>query len=326
MDKKGYEERLGKLEMQLELIKERCRILEETTSALLFEYDPRKDEMIFLFNFPDNKSRKVIENYSEYIKRSQSVHSDQLKNLLEVLKEASACPVSKELTYLGKTGSGEYQWHKVTYTSLAGETGGVIRVLGKIRNIHKSVIESQDIVRKLETDFLTGLYNKGTATEKISVWLKDNPDRQAHMIMLDLDDFKGINDTYGHSFGDEVLKETAKVMSESFSQSSILSRFGGDEFIIFVMDESLKEVEDRIDVMMRKMAEEITGMEWPLHCSVGVTARISPDDDFEELFNRADNVMYVAKTKGKNRYFVDRRHTPRRLRHAESLPEKSSES
>ena len=71
---------------------------------------------------------------------------------------------------------------------------------------------------------------------------------------------------------------------------------------------------------------EIRAVTPTLQCSVGVTARISPDDDFEELFNRADNVMYVAKTKGKNRYFVDRRHTPRRLRHAESLSEKSSES
>ena len=63
-----------------------------------------------------------------------------------------------------------------------------------------------------------------------------------------------------------------------------------------------------------RMKEEITGMEWPLHCSVGITARISSKDDFEALFNRADNVMYVAKQTGRNRYFVDRRHMPRAVR------------
>lgn len=68
--------------------------------------------------------------------------------------------------------------------------------------------------------------------------------------------------------------------------------------------------------MMQKLAEDIRGMEQPLHCSVGITARISPLDEFEDLFNRADNVMYVAKNRGKNRYFVDRRHSPRPVQQA----------
>lgn len=103
-------------------------------------------------------------------------------------------------------------------------------------------------------------------------------------------------------------------MEKCFSKESILSRFGGDEFIVFVTGEPLSGVESRINRLMERMKEEITGMEWPLHCSVGITARISPKDDFEALFNRADNVMYVAKQKGRNRYFVDRRHMPRAVR------------
>lgn len=325
MDKREYEERLRELELELGLMRERCRILEETTSALLFEYNPHKDEMIFIFNFPGKKSRKVVENYHEYAKASGLIHPEHLRPVLEALKEASGSPASRELIYLGRALDGEFQWYKANYASLADKEGKIVSVLGKSRNIHASMLESQDVIHRLETDFLTGLYNKGAATEKISAWLKDNPDREAHMIMLDLDDFKGINDTYGHSFGDEVLKESAKVMRDSFSQSSILSRFGGDEFIIFVKDEPLKEVENRIDGMMRRLAQEVTGMEWPLCCSVGVTARIARTDDFEALFNRADNVMYVAKAKGKNRYFVDRRQSPRLPRHIGRLSEEDAE-
>ena len=78
-------------------------------------------------------------------------------------------------------------------------------------------------------------------------------------------------------------------------------------------------MEGRISRLMERMKEEITGMEWPLHCSVGITARISSKDDFEALFNRADNVMYVAKQTGRNRYFVDRRHMPRAVRQVDRL-------
>ena len=89
-----------------------------------------------------------------------------------------------------------------------------------------------------------------------------------------------------------------------------------------MMDEPLKKVEERIGRMMQKLAEDIRGMEQPLHCSVGITARISPLDEFEDLFNRADNVMYVAKNRGKNRYFVDRRHSPRPVQQAAVETEK----
>ncbi len=314
MDRVEYEERIRELESQLSLMEERCHILMETTTALLFEYHPREDRMIYIFNYPDNKSRKEIENYHEYAGKSQQVHPDFRGRLGYALERAAAGPLRDEIEYLRRGSDGEFQWYKACYSSVADKTGQVSTVVGRIHNINNSVKERQDMIRKMEIDFLTGLYNKGTATEKITRWLKENPDSKAYMIMLDLDDFKAINDTYGHAFGDVVLRESAGLMRECFSKESILSRFGGDEFIAFVTGEPLKEVEGRISRLMERMKEEITGMEWPLHCSVGITARISSKDDFEALFNRADNVMYVAKQTGRNRYFVDRRHMPRAVR------------
>lgn len=314
MDKIGYEERIRELEAQLKLMEERCHILMETTTALLFEYHPQEDRMIFIFNYPDNRSRKEIEHYHEYAGKAKQVHPDFLGRLLYALERAAVSSVRDEIEYLGKGSDGEYQWHKACYSSVADKSGAVSTVVGRIHNIHNSVMERQDMIRKMEIDFLTGLYNKGTATEKITGWLRENPEGEAYMIMLDLDDFKAINDTYGHAFGDVVLKESAALMEECFSKESILSRFGGDEFIVFVMGETLSEIEERVSRLMDRMKEDITGMDWPLRCSVGITARISPRDDFEALFNRADNVMYVAKQEGRNRYFVDRRHMPRAVR------------
>ncbi|MCI8977835.1 MAG: GGDEF domain-containing protein [Lachnospiraceae bacterium] len=318
MGKTGVEnERIKELEKQLQIVKECCQMLIETTSALFFRYKPAEDEMVFLYNFPDNRVRKVMKGYHQFLRTSDSVHPDHVKTLLDMLDGASHMAVRRDITYLKKGAGGEYQWHKVWYTSVVGDEGEVDSVFGRIENIHASVTGKQDMIHKIETDFLTGLYNKGAATDKIVRWLKENPSKEAHLIMLDLDDFKGVNDIYGHAFGDVVLRETGKVISECFDHNnSILSRFGGDEFIVFVMDEPLKKVEERIGRMMQKLAEDIRGMEQPLHCSVGITARISPLDEFEDLFNRADNVMYVAKNRGKNRYFVDRRHSPRPVQQA----------
>lgn len=313
MEKTGFgEERIKELENQLQIVKECCQMLIETTPALFFRYKPAEDEMVFLHNFPDNRERKIVKDYHRFLRESASVHPDHVKTLLDMLDGASNMAVRRNITYLKKGAGGGYQWHKVWYTSVVGEEGEVERVFGRIENIHASVTGKQDMIHKIETDFLTGLHNKGAATDKIVRWLEENPEKEAHLIMLDLDDFKGVNDIYGHAFGDVVLRETGKVISECFGKNnSILSRFGGDEFIVFVMDEPLQKVEERIEKMMQKLAEDIKGMEQPLHCSVGITARLSPLDEFEDLFNRADNVMYVAKNKGKNRYFVDRRHSPR---------------
>ncbi|MCM1133968.1 MAG: GGDEF domain-containing protein [Clostridium sp.] len=310
MDRMAFEEKDRTPEEQNEIVRECCQMVMETTHALFFKYKPEEDEIVFLYNFPDNRSRRIVKNYREYLRKTSNVHPDHVKTLLDMLHGASQMILQSEMTYLKRGRSGGYEWHKVWYTSVM-DTEENILVFGRIENIHDSVTGKQDMIHKIETDFLTGLYNKGAATEKIVAWLKENPSKEAHLIMLDLDDFKSVNDTYGHAFGDVVLKETGKVISECFADKGILSRFGGDEFIVFVMEEPLENVEERIDKMMKRLAEDIKGMAHPLHCSVGITARISPLDEFEDLFNRADNVMYVAKKKGKNRYFVDRRHTPR---------------
>lgn len=304
MDSRQYEEKIKKLEDEVKVMRERYQILVECTDALLFEYHPGDDTMIFVYNYPDYRERKEIPDYHEYVKVSPLVHPDHLSKFMDVLGKASQQPIRGELEYLSKVSNGEFQWHKTVYSSIADKDGKVLRVLGRIHNIHKAETERQDMIHRVETDFLTGLYNKGAATEKIVNWLKENPTKEAHLVMLDLDNFKSINDRYGHSFGDDVLKETAKVLSECFQGPHMLSRFGGDEFIIFVVEEPTKQVESRIDDMMRKLGEERTEMQQSLKCSVGIAARMSKQDGFEELFNRADNAMYIAKKKGKNRYCV----------------------
>lgn len=299
MDKNSYEQKIQSLEAEIKMMKERYQILVETTSAILFEYKPTEDKMIFNYNFPENKSRREIDSYHEYMTQAPLVHPDHLKKFMDVLDTASRIPIRGDLEYLSKISTGEFEWHKTFYSSTADASGKVISVFGRINNIHKSATERQKIIHRVETDYLTGLYNKGAAIEKITGWLTSNPTSEAHLLMIDLDDFKNINDKYGHSFGDEVLKDTALILGECFNQDTIISRFGGDEFVVFVQGRSLRQVESLADTLLQMLSDKIIGPESPLKCSIGISARSSREDTFADLFNRADNAMYQAKKLGK---------------------------
>lgn len=301
MDKNSYEKKIQSLEEEIKIIKERYQILVETTSAILFEYKPAEDKMIFNYNFPENKSRREISNYHEYMKQSPLVHPDHIRKFMDVLETAARHPMRGELEYLSKVSSGEFEWHKTYYSSIADSNGKVISVLGKISNIHKSATERQEIIHRVETDYLTGLYNKGAAIEKVNEWLTANPTSESHLLMMDLDNFKNINDKYGHAFGDEVLKDTALVLGDCFDDDCIISRFGGDEFVIFVQGKSLSLVKSLAENLLQMLSDKIIGLESPLKCSIGIAARLSRQDTFEDLFNRADSAMYQAKKMGKGR-------------------------
>lgn len=304
MNKSQYEEKIKALEEEIKVMKERYRILAETTPALLFEYRPAEDLMIFFYNFPDNKKRREIPGYQEFVKENPLVHPDHMREFMDVLLKASRVPAKGEIEYLSKVSTGEFQWHRTYYSSITDEQGKVISVLGRIHNIHESATVRREMMHRVETDFLTGLYNKGAISEKVCRWLKANPTGEAHMIMVDIDNFKNINDMYGHSLGDEVLKEVGKLLQSCFGEDSILSRFGGDEFVCFITDEPIGYVENRVDTFMHKLAGEITSLEQEVHCSIGIAARASKYDEFEDLFNRSDNAMYLAKRAGKNRYYI----------------------
>lgn len=304
MNERDYESRIRELEEENKVMKERYRILAETTSALLFEYRPAEDIMIFLYNFPDNKKRREIQNYKEFMKKDPLVHPDHVKAFMNVLMRASKSPEKGELEYLSKVSTGEFQWHRTYYSSIVNEQGRVLSVLGKIDNIHESVTEKQRMQHRVETDALTGLYNRVAISEKVGSWLKANPTGEAYMIMIDVDNFKTINDRYGHSVGDDVLCEVAKLLLSCFGDNSIFSRFGGDEFVGFLTDEPAVCVQSRADCFMQRLEEEIASVEQQVHCSIGITGRLSKYDEFEDLFNRSDNAMYQAKKTGKNRYYV----------------------
>lgn len=163
---------------------------------------------------------------------------------------------------------------------------------------------SMELQNKAETDLLTDLFNKISTEKKIKEYIsEEGKEKTCMMCVLDIDNFKKINDTMGHAFGDEVLAALGKQIRSEFRVSDIIGRTGGDEFIIF-----LKDLKD--DSIIMKEAERVenffknftVGEYTKYSATASIGAAIYPRDaeDFESLYKAADTALYKAKNRGKN--------------------------
>lgn len=186
----------------------------------------------------------------------------------------------------------------------------VVNIIGKIRNDGTN----RALEEKADTDQLTGLCNKIATERRIREYMEKNPNSLAMMFLLDIDNFKKINDTMGHAFGDEVLRTLGKHIGANFRVTDIIGRTGGDEFTIFLKslkDDSntLSEAQKLVDFFKDFEAGEY--VKYSATASIG--AAIFPTDgkDFETLYKSADQALYKAKERGKNQlaFYDDRDRT-----------------
>ncbi len=168
--------------------------------------------------------------------------------------------------------------------------------------------EQEELYRLSTRDSLSGLYNRLSLMEKIN-WLISKNRRSKEkfsIIFLDLDNFKNINDTKGHDIGDRVLKQISKVLMEAVRENDIVSRIGGDEFVIVLPDSSddmvIVDVAQRIKTTLSSPIE-LGDDTYSVTASMGITIYPKDGDDTTSLLKNADIAMYKAKELGKNNYY-----------------------
>ena len=153
------------------------------------------------------------------------------------------------------------------------------------------------------TDSLTGLYNQQGLANKCSEILKDR-NVQNSLVFMDLDNFKMVNDMYGHAMGDTILYEVGRVLKEETRGKDVVGRYGGDEFVILLYD-----VKDEIDTcrVLERIARRIEEVCQTLYLKVNISASIGvaftaqTGYDYRFLKEIADDRLYIAKKKGKNK-------------------------
>ncbi len=158
-------------------------------------------------------------------------------------------------------------------------------------------------------DSLTKVFNrKGINDLMISYYsLAQRNKYKLGLLMIDIDNFKNVNDTYGHQFGDIVLKDIASKISNSIRKSDLLGRFGGEEFIIFLSNIEKEELENIADKLISRISNDTiqkVKVTISIGCCISDAIMIDGNDLVSKMISHADLKLYEAKRNGKNRYEI----------------------
>ena len=202
------------------------------------------------------------------------------------------------------------------FTSFA--SGWLVFIAIAFYRYFHTLLENIQLRGKVITDPLTGLYNRRVLESQINIELeklvnakgsrKTDPSHELSVLMVDIDDFKRINDTYGHQFGDDVLKNVGFLIKESIRKDDIAARFGGEEFCI-VLPHTTKEEVCQIAEKIRKniQAKKFSYVNQVASFTVSIGIACAREDNLlasRSLIRAADEALYEAKKQGKNRVYL----------------------
>ncbi len=230
------------------------------------------------------------------------IHKDDIEKYKEMMREAkNGSHASCDLRLIDE--SQNYSYHRISCKVMNDSNGLPVFIVGKGINIHEQKVFEE----RSQKDLLTDCYNKISAENIISNILSTNPDGTHVFFIVDIDNFKSINDNLGHFFGDEVLREISTGLKSAFRDIDIVARIGGDEFIIFLKNLSdldiIKSKANKIlDVYRRTYSGQYK--DYSISGSVGIAHYPHDGTTYNELYQNADKALNQAKIQGKNRYTI----------------------
>ncbi len=227
------------------------------------------------------------------------VSSDIRKNDRRVLEKGETV-IEREVNIIRETG--ERRIYQTVKQPVYNCEGKIIGLLGVSTDITELYTLKEKLKQLAVTDTLTQALNRQAYNDSIeqhfALYARDGI--PFSVILFDIDDFKQINDTYGHHIGDDVLKQVAELIRSQIRKTDRLFRIGGEEFIILLPDTSLTQAAETAEKIRHSAATSLkTPENKPVTLSIGVT-EVSPHDDEDSLYRRVDSLMYKSKKTGKN--------------------------
>lgn len=236
--------------------------------------------------FPDDQERLLA--FQSEIRRAPHQHK---------------CSLEARLRDAG----GEYRWFRIEASNITNRQGAPIYAIGIITDIDKQKSLELRLRTQATSDSGTGMRNKLSTEQAVSQFLEthESPLPQYYaMFMIDLDNFKGINDRFGHPVGDKAIFDMAQTIRRNFRGVDIVGRIGGDEFLVFCTEKmTLHNIHERARVLVEQLHVQCCDQRscFTLTASVGVACSPRDGATYAELFNNADKATYAAKKMGKGR-------------------------
>nr|WP_315021444.1 diguanylate cyclase [uncultured Aminipila sp.] len=300
------------VKQEIQLSDKKIHIALAQTNMLVWDYDLANKRIIRTKtskNWMGLDDR--VENVPESFIESGYVHPECAEEFLKMFEHiAKGEKVASGVFRLKKVGTDgqwtdKYIWVETKITNIFDKNGKPIRAVGLTEDVTDKVNEELRLKEKASRDPLTNLLNRTSFQACVQEFLEKEyqEDLVSALIILDTDDFKMANDTYGHIYGDEVLRDIALKLTKSFRTGDFIGRLGGDEFIIFMKNANSYE-------MVEKKAKQICNSlvfekdDLITTCSVGIVIVPNKYVDYELLYKYADEAMYEAKKCGKCRYVI----------------------
>ncbi len=292
---------------ELRLTMERHQIILDQTNEIIFEWNIPKDTIFYSSNWEKKFGYEPIaQEISQRIPKASHIMPEDIPRFLELMKGVKArLPYGEAEVRIAKS-NGRYTWCRIRAATQFDASGSPIKAVGVISDIDNEKHRTQELMDKADRDSLTNLYNKNAAVRKIRKYLeRKSPSETSAMMIIDMDNFKSINDSRGHMFGDAVLVEVAARFERLFHADDIVARIGGDEFLAFI-----PRVADK-RALYHKMSEITTALhdvfkeelgDFTLSCSIGIALCPDGGRDLEDLYQHCDQALYQVKMHGKNQF------------------------
>ena len=297
---------LRREDVELQEKLQRYEMILSQTENVLFEWDVVEDvirfsdtwEKLFGYRFQSGE-----ENWSQ--QWMNSLYPDDIPLLADAISNLKNGDHYAMTEVRMATAKGHYIWCRFRATAIRDTRGGLQKITGIIINIDAEKQAAQALQSRAEQDSLTKLLNKDAARKQAEEYFTQYAGSSGALLILDLDNFKQINDRNGHLFGDTVLARVAQEIRKFFREQDIVARIGGDEFMVImrgVSDRSL--IERRCQKLLQILADSFSSYNLNLGCSIGIAMCPVHGHSYVELFQYADQALYRVKARGKNGFAV----------------------
>lgn len=249
--------------------------------------------------------KQIICGFPESLSTSNYIHEDSKESFYQLFSsikgtESIVSGIFKILPAKNSNYPSEkYIWMRITLTKIFDTNGKPLRSVG----VSEDVTQEMSFKEKATKDPLTNLLNRTIFRQATVQYLTEHAnDESGAMFLIDIDDFKLVNDQHGHCSGDELLLDVAKTLSSQFRSEDLICRLGGDEFTVFMKNVTTSsEVTKKAKMLSQALI--FNSDKFTSTCSIGVVLK-KVNSTYEDLYWQADCAMYQAKKKGKNQWFL----------------------
>jgi len=237
---------------------------------------------------------KELNELKKFCKLYEFFGYENMESFSELLKRGE--PFTKNIDF--EKGAGERLFFEVKFYPIEDSSYSYMVILNDVTAHAK---EKLQLYQQATRDTLTNLPNRYDFENKLTYVLEQikRTREDAVFCLVDIDNFKSVNDTYGHLVGDQVLIKVAATLQENIRQSDLIARWGGEEFVIVLYPTTFSNARTLLELLRKKIQETFSDYSWKLTCSFGATV-LMYDSNIDFVFKQADEALYEAKASGKN--------------------------